>query len=71
MTGGSSSMGTVGGASDRSSNAPAQDGAPAWARRLRHSQAISHGVTAAAHAVRSGDSHGGGNSISLSQGDKI
>ena len=28
---------------------------------------MSHGVTAAAHAVRSGDSHGGGASISLRQ----
>lgn len=71
VTGGSSSMGTIGGTPDRPSNAPAQDGTPAWARRLRHSQSISHGVTAAAHAVRSGDSHGGGSSISLSQGDKI
>ncbi|PAP92017.1 P-type conjugative transfer protein TrbL [Mesorhizobium wenxiniae] len=70
-TGGSSSMGTVGGgtteppASSTSTNDP-----PAWARRMRHSQAMSHGVTAAAHAVRSGDSHGGGASISLSERDR-
>jgi type IV secretion system protein TrbL len=70
VTGGSSSMGTIAGTADRpSQSSAASDGAPAWARRLRHSQAISHGVTAAAHAVRSGDSHGGGSSISLSQGD--
>ncbi len=70
VTGGSSSLGTIGGTADGpSQSSAASDGAPAWARRLRHSQAISHGVTAAAHAVRSGDSHGGGSSISLSQGD--
>ena len=46
------------------------DGPPAWARRMKRSQAMSHGVTAAAHAVRSGDSHGGGTSINLSQGDR-
>ena len=37
---------------------------------IRRSQALSHGVTAAAHAVRSGDSHGGGASISLSESDR-
>ncbi len=31
---------------------------------------MSHGVTAAAHAVRSGDSHGGGSSVSLSESDR-
>ena len=30
----------------------------------------SHGVTLAAHAIRSGDSHGGGSSINLSGGDR-
>ena len=29
---------------------------------MKRSQTISHGVQAAAHAVRSGDSHGGGSS---------
>jgi type IV secretion system protein TrbL len=48
----------------------AADGPPAWARRMKRSQAMSHGVSAAAHAVRSGDSHGGGSSINLSQGDR-
>ncbi len=66
-TGGSSTMGTIG------SNVPAQaqaDGAPDWARRMKRSQAITHGVQAAAHAVRSGDAHGGGASISLSESDR-
>src|SRR6202521_5554940 len=37
----------------------ARGGPPAWARKMRREQAMSHGISAAAHAVRSGD-HGGG-----------
>jgi type IV secretion system protein TrbL len=48
----------------------AVDTPPAWARRMKRSQALSHGVTAAAHAVRSGDAHGGGSSINLSESDR-
>ncbi len=69
-TGGSSSMGTVGGASESAAAAPAAGTPPAWAQRIRRSQAMNHGVSAAAHAVRSGDSHGGGSSISLSESDR-
>lgn len=70
-TGGASTMGTLGGgASQGSASTPSSDGPPAWAQRMRRSQAMSHGVTAAAHAVRSGDSHGGGSSISLSESDR-
>ncbi|WP_234051893.1 MULTISPECIES: P-type conjugative transfer protein TrbL [unclassified Xanthobacter] len=43
------------------------DGPPAWAKRMKRSQQMSHGVSAAAHAVRSGDSHGGGSSVNLSE----
>ena len=70
-TGGTSSIGTVGGtaAQSQASSTPA-GGPPAWARRMRHSQSMSHGVMAAAHAVRSGDNHGGGASISLSERDR-
>ena len=71
-TGGSTSMGTV--ANDAGSAAPASTGAtaspPAWAQRMRRGQTMSHGVTIAAHAIRSGDSHGGGSSINLSGGDR-
>ena len=45
----------------------AGDGPPAWAKRMKRSQQMSHGVQAAAHAVRSGDSHGGGSSVNLSE----
>jgi type IV secretion system protein TrbL len=68
-TGGSSSMGTIGGAGAPSAS-EMPGGPPAWAQRMRRSQAMSHGVSAAAHAVRSGDSHGGGSSISLSESDR-
>ena len=44
--------------------------APAWAQRMRRHQAMSHGISAAAHAVRSGDHGGGSTSVSLSEGHK-
>jgi type IV secretion system protein TrbL len=47
----------------------ATDGPPAWAKRMKRSQQMTHGVQAAAHAVRSGDSHGGGSSVNLSESD--
>jgi type IV secretion system protein TrbL len=75
MTGGASTMGTVGqapaaGASSAESPAPARGGAPDWAKRMKRHQAVSHGVSAAAHAVRSGDSHGSGSSVNLSESDR-
>ncbi|QQM29662.1 P-type conjugative transfer protein TrbL [Martelella lutilitoris] len=76
MTGGSSTAGTIGGEADAeaasasaASPSPATDGPPAWAKRLKRSQQMSHGVQAAAHAVKSGDSHGGGSSVNLSESD--
>ncbi|GAA0631554.1 P-type conjugative transfer protein TrbL [Sphingomonas ursincola] len=71
-TGGSSTKGTVGAdaADAASSSSAASDGAPAWARRMKRSQALTHGVQAAAHAVRSGDAHGGGASVNLSESDR-
>ena len=45
------------------------DAPPAWARRMRRSQAASHGASAATHAIRSGDHGGGGSSIDLSEGN--
>ena len=46
-----------------------RDGPPAWAKRMKRSQQLAHGVQAAAHAVKSGDSHGGGSSVNLSESD--
>ncbi|MBR0945517.1 P-type conjugative transfer protein TrbL [Bradyrhizobium liaoningense] len=72
-TGGSSTQGTVGGAQSAAAG-PAEanasnSGPPAWAQRMRRNQAIHHGATAAANALRSGDSHGGGHSVNLSGGE--
>jgi type IV secretion system protein TrbL len=52
-------------------SAPASaGGAPAWAQRMRRHQAMSHGVSAAMHAVRSGDNGGAATSVSLSEDRK-
>ena len=37
---------------------------------MKRHQAVSHGVSAVAHAVRSGDSHGAGSSVNLSESDR-
>lgn len=69
-TGGASTMGTIGGGAVDASGASTSDGPPAWARRMKRSQQLHHGVMAAAHAIRSGDSHGGGASVNLSRRDQ-
>ena len=43
---------------------------PDWAKRMKRGQSLRHDVSAAAHAVRSGDSHAGGSSVSLSESDR-
>ena len=50
------------------SNSQAADAPPPWARRMKRAQTVSQGVSAATHAVRSGDSAGGGASVDLSEG---
>ena len=72
-SGGTSTMGTVDGAAEASApaaSASATGAPPAWAQRMRRSQAMNHGTTMAAHAVRSGDSHGPGSSVNLSESDR-
>src|ERR1700761_9184783 len=44
--------------------------APAWARRMKRAQTVNQGVSAATHAIRSGDSAGGGGAIDLSEGGR-
>ena len=67
LTGGSS---TAGATAEAATPAPGTtDGPPAWAARMRRSQHMTHGVQVASHAVRSGDSHGGGSSVNLSEGE--
>jgi type IV secretion system protein TrbL len=51
------------------------DGPPAWATRMKRAQTTSHGVashgvSAAAHTVRSGDQSSGGASVNLSDGER-
>ena len=71
LTGGSSTAGTVEGASAAPAAASSPAGSPpAWAQRMQRSQAVNHGATMAAHAVRSGDSHGGGSSVNLFESDR-
>ncbi len=48
-------------------SAPATDGPPAWARRMKRQQSLHHGLATAAHALRSGDHAGGGASVALSE----
>ncbi|BBB98538.1 P-type conjugative transfer protein TrbL [Bradyrhizobium elkanii] len=45
------------------------DDSPAWAQRMKRAQTISHGVSAASHAVRSGDHGGAGSSVKVSEGE--
>lgn len=72
VTGGSSTQATIGGASAAAAAAPAAPvgGPPAWAQSMQRKQALNHGTTMAAHAVRSGDSHGGGSSVNISESDR-
>ena len=63
--------GSLGGQAVPLSAPASQSGsAPPWAERIRQSQAVSHGITAAAHAVRAGDGSGAGSSISLSESER-
>jgi type IV secretion system protein TrbL len=63
-----SSVGELGlGAASRSSASPDQP--PAWATRMKRAQTVSHGASAATHAVRSADHAGGGSSVDLSEGE--
>ena len=45
-------------------------GPPAWARRMRRQQAMSQGISAAVHAIRSGDHAGASTSVNLRQEDR-
>ena len=48
----------------------ANDRMPAWALRMKRGQRLSHGGTVAAHSIRSGDAHGGGAAVDLSEKDR-
>src|SRR6266542_1502341 len=68
---GASSVGTA--SPSAGANAPSSTAGgipPEWAQRMRRHQAMSHGISAAAHAVRSADHGGGSTSVSLSEDQK-
>jgi type IV secretion system protein TrbL len=44
-------------------------GPPAWAQRMKRNQTINQGVSAADHAIRSGDRPSGGSGVDLSEGE--
>ncbi len=68
--GGSSPIAGVGEPGEgTSASGSGREGPPGWAKRMKRAQQMSHGVQTAAHAVRSGDGHGGGHSVNLSEGD--
>jgi type IV secretion system protein TrbL len=59
-------FGRSNGAGDEAGGADASSGsAPAWVRRMKRGQAVSHGVSATTQALRSGDHGGGGASVDL------
>jgi type IV secretion system protein TrbL len=57
------------GAAEGGSAQASGEGPPAWARRMKRAQAITHGASAVSHTVRSGDHGGGGASVDLSEGE--
>lgn len=66
---------SLGSASSASGNAGNADpgssaGPPAWARRMKRTQTITHSASTATHAIRAGDHAGGGASVDLSEGDR-
>ncbi|ERM01554.1 hypothetical protein Q644_20985, partial [Brucella intermedia 229E] len=49
---------------------PQSASAPDWAQRMKRNSTINHGVSTAAHTIRSGDHGGGSMSVSLNQDDR-
>ena len=70
-TGGASTMGAASGdiAGGGGATTGTDSGVPAWAERMKRDQTLFRGAETAGHALRSGDSHGGGHSIDLSEGE--
>ena len=69
MTAAAARGGLAVGSTTGAAGAGASAAPPAWANRMRRSQTMSHGASAAAHAVRSGDHGGGSTNVSLHQDD--
>jgi type IV secretion system protein TrbL len=58
---------TGGGFAGGAMPSPANDGPPAWARRMKRQQSLHRSIGTAAHVVRSGDHGGGGTAVSVSE----
>ncbi|MDC9811052.1 P-type conjugative transfer protein TrbL [Rhizobium binxianense] len=71
-TGGGNDVGAgASGTAGESAAGTAQSSSPPpWAERMQRSQAFQHGISTAAHSVRSGDHGGGSLSVSLNQDDR-
>ena len=67
---GTSSASTAGLSAGAGAPSSTPGSAPEWAQRMRRHQAMSQGISVAAHAVRSGDHGGSSTSVSLSEGHK-
>jgi type IV secretion system protein TrbL len=67
--GGAAASGVEAGASRAASAGRSANDPPAWAKRMQRGQTMSRGVSTATHAVKSGDAHGGGHSVDLSEGE--
>jgi type IV secretion system protein TrbL len=69
-TGGTSSTGSAGGGATAPASSQPTATPPTWAQRMQQGGHMGHAVQTAAHAVRSGDSHGSGSSVNLSESDR-
>jgi type IV secretion system protein TrbL len=68
-TGGEAATGEANSQGASASNQTESSAQPAWARRMKRSQAISRGVSAVEHAIRSGDHASAGGGVDLSEGE--
>ena len=68
-TGGQAAAGQASAPGSNAPSEPESSGPPAWVRRMKRDQAISRGVSAVEHALRSGDHPSSGGGVDLSEGD--
>jgi type IV secretion system protein TrbL len=69
VTGEAAAGSASGSAAGDASAQPSASGPPAWARRMKRNQTISHGISATDHAIRSGDHPSSGGGVDLSEGE--
>jgi type IV secretion system protein TrbL len=67
--GGSAGTERAGASAQGESGSASASNPPAWVQSLKRSQAVSHGVAAAEHAIRAGDQSSAGGGIDLSEGE--